>query len=111
MDILNHLTQIGQPLRQVTIAPPLAIGLGAVGCIGLFSKANSFLSRRALNGSGRDDTWDWQREIVVVTGGSSGIGAAIIELLAKHGIKTLNFDVAEPHEYSSTYIYRKYFRC
>ena len=31
--------------------------------------------------------WDWKREVAVVTGGSSGIGAAIVKKLVSHGIR------------------------
>ena len=67
-DIVDHLTQIIRPPRQVSIPPPLSIGLGALACIGLLYKSNSYLSRRALNSPAGKDTWDWDKEIVVVTG-------------------------------------------
>lgn len=84
--------------NQVPIPSPLAIGLGVLGFVSLCSRVNSYLSRRALNGVTATPTWDSEQEIVVVTGGSSGIGAALVELLAQKGIKTLILDVAEPRE-------------
>jgi NAD(P)-dependent dehydrogenase (short-subunit alcohol dehydrogenase family) len=39
------------------------------------------------------DTYDWEKEIVVVTGGSDGIGKAIVHLLAEKGIKVAVLDV------------------
>jgi len=40
-----------------------------------------------------NDTYDWAKEIVVVTGGSDGIGAIVVKLLAERGIKVGVLDV------------------
>ncbi|CAI7598488.1 unnamed protein product [Penicillium pancosmium] len=100
--IVEHLTRILKPPRQVSIPPPLSIGLGALACIGLLYKSNSYLSRRALNSPATKDAWDWDKEIVVVTGGSSGIGAAIVKLFAEQGIKTIGLDLCRPHPDAET---------
>lgn len=86
-----------RPPRQFSIPLPLSIGLGTFACIGLLYKSNSYLSRRALNSPVDKDTWDWDKEIVVVTGGASGIGAAIVKLFAEQGIKTISLDLCRPH--------------
>lgn len=41
--------------------------------LALALKISGWLSKRALN-NGRQDKYDWSREIVLVTGGSAGIG-------------------------------------
>ncbi|KAJ4303701.1 hypothetical protein N0V90_002602 [Kalmusia sp. IMI 367209] len=41
----------------------------------------------------KGDTWDWKKEVVVVTGGSDGIGKSIVLLLAEKGIKVAVLDV------------------
>lgn len=41
------------------------------------------------------DAYDWKKEIVVVTGGSDGIGAIVVKLLAEKGIKVAVLDVQE----------------
>lgn len=40
-----------------------------------------------------DDTWDWNKEVVVVTGGSGGIGAGISQRLAALGAKVIVLDI------------------
>lgn len=39
-------------------------------------------------------SWDWKREIAVVTGGSAGIGACVVKKLVSHGIKVAVLDVS-----------------
>lgn len=57
----------------------------------------------------RSDTYDWGREVVVVTGGSDGIGALVVQLLAERGIKVAVLDV-QPLTYTAPPSVR-YFRC
>lgn len=38
--------------------------------------------------------FDWTKEVAVVTGGSSGIGAQIVEQLLKRGTRVANIDLA-----------------
>jgi hypothetical protein len=57
---------------------------------------NAFLSRRALMNGVRDRTWDWDKEIVLLTGGSSGIGSMIARKLAEKRVKVIIIDVQPP---------------
>lgn len=42
------------------------------------------------------DTYNWNKEIVVVTGGSDGIGMKAVMLLAERGIKVVVLDIQAP---------------
>ncbi|KOS37977.1 hypothetical protein ACN38_g11224 [Penicillium nordicum] len=53
---------------------------------------NRRLSRRALN-NGVSATFDWEKEIVLVTGGSDGIGAATVQKLAERGTTIIVLDI------------------
>ena len=44
----------------------------------------------------KDKSWDWGKEVVVVTGGSSGIGELIVKSLAGRGVKVVALDVNPP---------------
>ncbi|KAL9111449.1 MAG: hypothetical protein Q9227_004126 [Pyrenula ochraceoflavens] len=69
--------------------------LVAIISLNLTRRLNAWASRRGLNNH-IFDSWDWSREIVLITGGSSGIGAAIIERLSAKGIKVANIDLQPP---------------
>ncbi|KAJ3532308.1 hypothetical protein NM208_g7904 [Fusarium decemcellulare] len=49
-----------------------------------------------MNNYARDLSWSWEREIVVVTGGSSGIGAEMVSKLAESDVKVLILDRNPP---------------
>ncbi|EWG38640.1 hypothetical protein FVEG_01814 [Fusarium verticillioides 7600] len=71
-------------------------GAAAVFLIGLLPRFNAWLTRRKVNNYLTDNSWDWKREIVVVTGGSSGIGKEIVLKLAKKHIKVIVIDLKAP---------------
>ena len=60
--------------------------------IGLTLRANRALSRRALN-NGVTASFDWNREILLVTGGAGGIGAATARKLAARSAAVVVLDV------------------
>ncbi|KAI9929304.1 hypothetical protein ASPWEDRAFT_111994 [Aspergillus wentii DTO 134E9] len=62
---------------------------------GILYKLNQTLSRLALN-NWVSDPWDWAREIVLITGGSSGIGEQMVHRLAEHGITVVILDLVAP---------------
>ena len=59
---------------------------------GTIRLVNNWLERRSLN-NGVTDTYDWSKEIVVVTGGADGIGARVVQGLAQRRIRTVMLDV------------------
>jgi NAD(P)-dependent dehydrogenase (short-subunit alcohol dehydrogenase family) len=74
---------------------------------------NRRLNRSALNcwqwRASQD--WDWGRETAVVTGGSSGIGKAIVEKFVALGITVAVLDVVEPPNVLKNHIRVHFFRC
>ncbi|GKZ36796.1 hypothetical protein AbraIFM66950_008028 [Aspergillus brasiliensis] len=54
---------------------------------------NDWLSSKCLNNWVTDDTWDWNKELVVVTGGSGGIGAGVAQRLAALGARVVVLDI------------------
>jgi hypothetical protein len=59
---------------------------------GILLRINRALSSRALN-NGTSDKFDWDKEIVLVTGAAGGIGAEAAQRFAKRGSKVVVLDV------------------
>jgi hypothetical protein len=60
--------------------------------IGVLGSISGWLDDKVVN-NWKTDEWDWAKEVVVVTGGSDGIGKSIVFLLAEKGIKVAVVDV------------------
>ncbi|KAG4258130.1 hypothetical protein FPRO03_03085 [Fusarium proliferatum] len=71
-------------------------GAAAVFLIGMIPRFNAWLTRRKVNNHLTDSSWDWTKEVVVVTGGSSGIGKEIVLKLAKKHTKVIIVDLNAP---------------
>jgi 3-oxoacyl-ACP reductase-like protein len=59
---------------------------------GVARKVNNFLSRIVLNNF-TSDAWNFGKEIVVVTGASNGMGAAIVQEIAKTSASVIALDL------------------
>lgn len=64
--------------------------------LGVLRKVNNWLSALHLNAFTPNSHWDWKNEVVVLTGGSSGIGAQIVTSLAESGAQVVILDIAPP---------------
>ncbi|KAK5190440.1 hypothetical protein LTR96_009155 [Exophiala xenobiotica] len=69
--------------------------VGALLGIQVLRSLSGWLSQRALNHYTSNSKWDWSKELVVITGGNSGIGAKIVERLASRGVKVIILDITE----------------
>lgn len=74
---------------RVKLAFSLLLGIGAL------RKINSLLSQASLNNFHRD-SYDWRKEVVLVTGGSGGLGDLLVRKLAKRSIKVISLDIMPP---------------
>ncbi|KAJ6202417.1 putative short-chain dehydrogenase [Bipolaris maydis] len=74
----------------------------------LVLRFEKYLSRRAMN-NGVSDTYSWEKEIVVVTGGAGGIGGELVKQLATKGTRIAVLDVL-PLSYSKPSNV-EYFKC
>jgi hypothetical protein len=54
---------------------------------------NDWLSTKSANNWVTDKSWDSKKEVVVVTGGSSGIGAGVAQRLAAMGARVVVLDI------------------
>lgn len=83
--------------RTLRSAIYIAIGIKSI------SAVKKSITNRSINNFVDDATCDWPKELAVVTGGSSGIGAETIRELNRHNVKTIIFDVNPPTLKQCTY--------
>ncbi|KAK5657205.1 hypothetical protein OQA88_3263 [Cercophora sp. LCS_1] len=99
-DALTHIAQFlpeqVTSYLPTTLDTPTAITtLQFLLGFGIIRKINTFLNTLASNSwrAAPAPNWDWPREIAVITGGSSGIGACMAHKLAAHGIRIAVLDI------------------
>lgn len=90
---LNH---ISQNIRYSLLLGTLGLGYGC-------SRMNQRWNADALN-HGTESDYDWDKEIVLITGGAGGIGGEIVQKMAKRGTTVVVLDVMEL-TYTSSIIY------
>jgi hypothetical protein len=74
------------------------IGLSFLFIVGLLRKINKTMNRLVLNNFTSDNTWDWNKEVVLITGGSAGMGALMVKMFAERGITVVILDIVDPPE-------------
>ena len=65
-------------------------------------EVNSLLNAWAENRwlfTNDQSAWNWSKELAVVTGGSNGIGAAVVKELLSYGVKVAVLDIQPLSEY------------
>ncbi|KAA8574127.1 hypothetical protein EYC84_005649 [Monilinia fructicola] len=67
----------------------------------LLARLVSNYLERGVQNNWVDDKYDWQKEIVLITGGAGGIGGQVVKLLAERGITVVVLDVV-PMSYETT---------
>lgn len=82
-------------LTKLVIGPAIQ-SIGVLFGLGILTRVNSWLSRLAVNNYSVNSSWDWKKEIILLTGGSSGIGAKIAAKLAEGGSQVVILDVNPP---------------
>ncbi|TID22202.1 NAD(P)-binding protein [Venturia nashicola] len=75
---------------------------------GIALRVKNFLDQGVSN-NWVSDTYNWNKEIVVVTGGSDGIGMKVVMLLAERGVKVVVLDIQPPKYTAPPNVH--YFHC
>ncbi|KAF9885295.1 hypothetical protein FE257_013096 [Aspergillus nanangensis] len=93
--LLAHYTTKGREVAEQY--PRLLQVVKVLAGLAVLRRVNAAANRRALN-NGVSDRYDWNREVVVLTGGSNGIGKQVALLLASRGIKVAILDIQAPQD-------------
>jgi all-trans-retinol dehydrogenase (NAD+) len=75
--------------------PIAAKWLESLFALSVMRSVSGFLDKGVMN-NWTNDVFNWEKEIVVVTGGSDGIGALVVQMLAQKGIKIVVLDIQKP---------------
>lgn len=95
----RHLQEAAKfAAAQLATSRKIGAGAAVLLTLALLPRISSWATRSKENNYVTDGTWDWTQEIVVVTGGSSGIGWNITSRLAARGVKVIVLDIVEPQE-------------
>ncbi|KAL9014659.1 MAG: hypothetical protein Q9173_000692 [Seirophora scorigena] len=88
--LLSLYTQSGQ---ELVLGHGIALNrLKLLIYAGIVRWINNFLSNSAVN-NWNHSKYDWDKEIVVITGGSDGIGKSVALLLAERGVRVAILDI------------------
>lgn len=88
--LLARYTRRGEDLS--ILHPTAYARLRTLFCLGIARVLSGWFSDKVRN-NWVDDKYDWQKEIVVVTGGASGIGGAVVRLFDEMGVTVVVLDV------------------
>ncbi|OHW95739.1 hypothetical protein CSPAE12_05630 [Colletotrichum incanum] len=94
--LIQLLHQCVPAATNLTKSPKVQAAAATLCLMGLLPRMNEWLSNRRANNYVSDKSWDWSKEIIVVTGGSSGIGANIVEILECRNVRTIILDLNPP---------------
>lgn len=92
-ELVKH---IPPQIQQYLFHPTANVILSGLVVAGLLFRINNFLSRMSLNNWTSDRSWNKSKEIVLVTGGNSGIGKKMVEQFSAKGYKVASVDISEP---------------
>ncbi|KAI5456678.1 hypothetical protein BGZ63DRAFT_434781 [Mariannaea sp. PMI_226] len=87
-----HINSLIHFLGSSHIKTPFRVAV-TLGCIYYL---NRLLNHFTINASFALRDWDWKKEIVLVTGGSNGLGELVVKKLAAKGIKVVAVDLRPP---------------
>ncbi|KAJ5131653.1 hypothetical protein N7448_005811 [Penicillium atrosanguineum] len=91
------LAQLPGPAQALLAKPLTQKALAVLLALGVLRSLNSSLSQWTLNNWTSNQRWQPAREIILLTGGCSGIGKQVMEDLAKTGVRVVILDINEPN--------------
>lgn len=90
------LSHVPEPAQGYLRNPLTQKALGVLLALGLIRSLNKSLSQWTLNNWTSSPRWNPARELILITGGCSGIGKQVMEDLSKTGVRVIILDITEP---------------
>lgn len=90
---LSHLPPEAQ---NVLLHPVVPKALAVLVGLGVVRQTNRALSQWVANNWQGAGPWQPARELILITGGSSGIGKQVVDDLAPTGVRIVILDIQEP---------------
>lgn len=75
-------------MRDPVRPSPIITYLTTCAMIGTVLDLNDYLTGQFHNNWSQDKSWDWSKEVFLITGGSSGIGASVAQILSSRNPQT-----------------------
>lgn len=105
MSTLNLVIQYTQaalfrlpgPTQQFLCNPTAQKAIGVLTALVFLRATNRFFSKRTLQNWTTNQPWIPARELILLTGGCSGIGKQVMEDLARTGVRVIILDINEPN--------------
>ncbi|KAJ5162526.1 Dehydrogenase RED2 [Penicillium capsulatum] len=93
----SAVARLPDPAQDVLRNPLTQKALGVVLALGVLRSINKSLSQWSQNNWCRNERWNSARELILLTGGCSGIGKQVMEDLARTGVRVIILDINEPN--------------
>jgi len=91
------LARLPEPAQELLLKPVTQKALAAIVALGLVRSVNKSLSAWTLQNWTVNEKWVPARELILITGGCSGIGKQVMEDLAKTGVRVVILDINPPN--------------
>ncbi|KAJ5927773.1 hypothetical protein N7466_006729 [Penicillium verhagenii] len=91
------LTRLPIPAQQLLQNPIAQKAAGAVLALGVLRSINNSLTQWTANNWVSSDPWIPSKELILLTGGCSGIGKQVMEDLSRTGLRVIILDINEPN--------------
>ena len=102
LDLITQYTQIAlshlpEPTQHLLRNPTAQKAFGVLAALTILRATNRFFSKRTLQNWTSNQPWISARELILLTGGCSGIGKQVMEDLARTGVRVVILDINEPN--------------